>query len=306
MAPNSNGSEATGIKKGMSFGTLMHVYDHDDEGTAKISKETVSEVMKTVQHKFEKALGSHVLAFQLKDILSHSGFTEHNTMLGTSFCCDDVNRDLEDELRNVFGNNHSMGGLAGFCFGGVTSMADMLHHIPEHGHCVLVYGPHIGVDFDGVVGKVNRRGHLHGSGVCCASAHAAAQYAQMVRCGERQPCDDAVPGDHSILGAQQAWVEKQVLKHAERLAQADDPAVELPHALFECQNDLVNQLVQRTVSQMKPGTKLAVVGGIQINTPEGTAEYFLPKRFDLLDHNGAVVEDMLEDLHNSIANTPGW
>jgi hypothetical protein len=181
-------------------------------------------------------------------------------------------------------------------------MADMIHHIPENGHCMLVYGPHVGVDFDGVVGKVNRRGHDHGSGVCCASANAAARYARMVLSGERRECD--VPD--SILDAQQVWVEKEVLKHAERLAKSDDPAVELPHALFDCQNELVNQLIKQAASQMNPGTKLALVGGIQINTPEGTSEYFLPKRFDLLDHNGDIVEDMIEELHNSIANTPGW
>ena len=302
MAPNTDQtSSSESMKKELSFATLMHVYDHDDEGTSKISKESVGVVLQQVKRKFPKALSGHILAFQLKDLLAHKGFTSKATMLGTSFCCDDVNRELEDELRAAFGNNHSLSGLAGFCFGGATAVADMLHHIPVGGNCVLVYGPHVGVDWDGVVGKVNRRGHA-GSGACCGSAVAAAEYAKLVLAGERQEAD----APDSILDAQQTWVEKEVLKHAARLQQADDPAVELPHAMFDCQNELINSIVAKAISELKEGCKLALVGGVQINTPEGTPEYFLPKRFELINHDGKVVEDMLEELHNSIANTATW
>ena len=146
----------------------------------------------------------------------------------------------------------------------------MLHHIPTHGHGLLVYGPHVGVDWDGCLGKVNRRGH-EGSGACCAAANAAAELAQMVQSGERQECD--IPND--ILDAQQTWVEKELLKHAERLQKAEDPAVELPHALLDCHHELIDKLVQKTASQLNEGQLLALVGGIQINTPEGTGTYML-------------------------------
>lgn len=302
MAPNTEEPLSTlGMKKELSFGTLMHVYDHDDEGTSKISRETVTVVMKQVKKKFPQALSGHILAFQLKDILAHSGFTSSTTMLGTSFCCDDVNRELEDELRASFGNNHSMSGLAGFCFGGATAVADMLHHIPVHGNAILVYGPHVGVDYDGVVGKVNRRGH-DGSGACCASAVSAAEYARLVLAGERQEADAPT----TMLDAQQTWVEKEVCKHASRLHNSDDPSVELPHCLLDCQTELIDAIIAKAVSQLKEGCKLALVGGIQINTPEGTSEYFEPKRFILLNHKGELVEDMLEEFHNSFANTAGW
>ena len=208
-------------------------------------------------------------------------------------------------MRNVFGNNHSLTGLAGFCFGGATAVADMLHHVPvSGGNGILVYGPHIGCDWDGTFGKVNRRGHHAGSGACCASATVAAEYAREVLAGQRQEADAPT----SILDAQQTWVQKEVLKHATRLAQADDPALELPHALFDCQNELMDAIVAKAVGQLKEGSKLALVGGIQINTPEGTAEYFMPKRFDVLNHKGEICSEacLLEELHNSIANTATW
>jgi len=143
-------------------------------------------------------MSGHVFAVQLQDILAHHGFTVHTTLLGTSFCCDDVNRGLEDELRHAFGGNsyHSLTDLAGFCFGEAAAVAN------ASGNCILVYGLHIGCDWNGTWGKVNHRGHEGG--------------------GRRQ-----ADAPTSILDAQQTWVQKEVLKLAARLADADDPVLEL-------------------------------------------------------------------------------
>lgn len=326
MASNTDpavGSPISEKKKTMSFGQLMHVYDHDDEGTGAISKDTVQTVLASVQSNFPTAMSGHVFCFQLADILSHAGFTNHNVLLGTSFCGDDVNRDFENELMSKFGDNtqHTFGGLAGYCFSGTSAMADLLHHIPQNGgHAVLVFGPHVGIDYDGVVGKVNRRGHNSGSGSCCATAAAAAMYAKMVKSGERQPHKTCVSADGSddvddlILDIQHKYVENQVLKYVDRLEAAADEAIELPNILYDSQNELMNKLLAKTLSQLpSSNTKIAVIGGIQVNTPDGTGEYFVPKRFDLIDSTGKVIEDMLQELHThtsaqtvATANTPGW
>ena len=45
-----------------------------------------------------------------------------------------INRGLETKLAQKFGgNSFSMGGLAGFPFGGVTSFGAFAHHIPNPG-----------------------------------------------------------------------------------------------------------------------------------------------------------------------------
>ena len=49
----------------------------------------------------------------------------------------------------------------------------MCTHIPGCGHCLLVYGPHVGIDQSGVAGSLNRRGMAE-PGPCCGSAAAAA------------------------------------------------------------------------------------------------------------------------------------
>lgn len=316
MAPNTettaeplSNKSGGGMKSTLSFGTLMHAaFDDDDEGHEQshpgLSKDAVNMVMDTVQKHFPKALNAHTLAFQLKDNLAHFGFTENNVLLGTALCSDDVNRDLEDELRKIFDNNHSMGGLSGFCFAGASAFGNMLHHVPEQGHVLVVYGPHVGIDWEGNVGKVNRRGQTHPS-ACCASAKAAATYVRMVHQDERVEPSSQAPA--SLVDSQQEWVQRQLLPHAARLAEAAEPDVELAHALLDCQEKLMNDIIQMACSKLRNEySKIALVGGVQVNTPEGTAEYFLPTRSDLLNHKGELIEDLLPDFHNSIANTATW
>ena len=64
----------------------------------------------------------NVLLQKLEIVLEEKAHYEADkTLLTTSLCCDEVNRELEDTLKSVYGNNFSMGGLAGFAFGGITS-----------------------------------------------------------------------------------------------------------------------------------------------------------------------------------------
>ena len=155
------------------------------------------------------------------------------------------------------------------------------------GNCLIVYGPHVGVDADGVVGKVNRRGRAT-SGACCGSATAAAGYVKSVMSGEVSKA--GTPGD--FLDAQQTWVGTELLKHGERLEAADDLAVEVPLALFDCQNEVMHKIVA-AASKETHGGKIALVGGIQINTPAGTSDYFLPKVFEIIDTDGKLVDDLI-------------
>ena len=49
-------------------------------------------------------------------VISRSGFgyASSTTLLATSLCCDEVNRELEEEFGAQYGDNFSMGGLAHF------------------------------------------------------------------------------------------------------------------------------------------------------------------------------------------------
>lgn len=283
------------MKKGMGFKSTMNLaYSKDDLGTDLGSPGNVIQVLETVKTKFPGAFESQSLAEKVKIILAEEGYDEKKTLFATSLCCDEVNRDLEDDFRKIYGSNFSMGGLAGFPFGGVTSFGAMSHHIPEKGSCIVMYGPHVGIDYDGQVGKVNRRGRP-GSGACCGSANAAAVYVKQIRAGKREQLDN--PED--ILDAQQTWVGAKLIPYGERLEKASDANVELPFALFDAQDNLMLRIVENGCGEVAGNGLIALLGGVQINTPEKTREYFLPKRFEIRNNKGEVVADLLGRLKQS-------
>jgi len=273
--------------------TMKHAFLHEDEGSAHSSATSVIKVISNAKSTFPNVITSVQLARSVQEILKPNGFSPPDTLLATSFCCDEVCRDLEDELRGVFGQNFHLGGIAGFPFGGNAAFGAMSHHIPTRGNLVICFGPHVGIDFDGVVGKVNRRGHS-GSGTCCNTAIGSLAYVKAVSKGKNEIRSPALsdPTD-----AQQVFVDEMLLEHTDRLLQAKDEMVELPHAIFDCQEKLLKKIMDKCCPHDVPeGTKIALLGGIQVNTPLGTPEYFLPKVFHLMDSNGVVEKDLTEAL----------
>lgn len=266
-------------------------FSHEGEGTATAAPVNVKKVMEKANAVFPGVIAAHNLVRATEKVLSDSGFEASKTLLATSFCCDEVNRNLEDELREKFGANFHLGGIAGFPFGGVTAFGAFLHHIPPSGRCLIIYGPHVGIDWDGVVGKVNRKGH-EGSGACCNTAIGAMAFVQAVQSGQKI----ASPDPSDPIDAQQVFVDNALLPHGDRLSKAELPHAELPLALLDCQKELIQRIINKCVSDIPEGMVVAVMGGIHVNTPEGTPEYFLPKSFDLWDSTGAVVEDVLGKL----------
>lgn len=101
------------------------------------------------------------------------------------------------------------------------------------------------------------------------------------------------------LDAQQAYVGDMLLPFGERLLEARDPMVELPHALFEAQDELMQKIIAKGCKEVAGRGKIALLGGIQINTPDGVSDFFLPLRFELLNNKGIMIEDlMLETTKN--------
>ena len=119
---------------------------------------------------------------------------------------------------------------------------------------------HIGVDYDGTFGKINRRGH-HGSGSCCNTALASMRYVQCVQAGQKIHSPD--PSDP--LNAQQVFVANALLSKADRLETSELATVELPHVLFDCIDELMERIITKCQKDIPTGTKIALLGGIQIN-----------------------------------------
>jgi len=162
----------------------------------------------------------------------------------------------------------------------------MAAHIPDGGSCLVIYGPHVGVDSSGAVGTVERRGKANG-GSCCGSAVAASQHVSAVLKGEVEAT--AMPDD--VLDAQQRFVEQMLMPYAEQLEKAEDKMVQLPHSLFYAQSGLMKRIVNQSAGAVADGD-IALLGGIQINTPPGFTDYFLPLRFDVFNNKGDILKQL--------------
>ena len=273
-----------------------------DSGTVEASNTAVHGIIGKVEESFPGALPSHRMAKQVGKLLEKHGYNATNTLLSTSLCSDEVNRDIEDEMRQYFGNSYAIGGLAGFAFGGVVGFGNMAHHIPTGGHGLVFFGPHVGIDFDLTVGKVNRRGHK-GSSECCGPASAALEYCRRVKAGELG--EIGTPKD--ITESQQTWVCHELLPMTDRILKEEGDAaqsIQLAASLYEAQDAMMGRILAKAGDQIREDSKIAFLGGITINTPEGSAEYFLPKKFVVMDNKGMVVDDLLEELLAAKAIVP--
>ena len=243
-----------------------------------------------IQNQFPFAVSNQELVSKVVSYLSSThGVHPHNTLLSTSFCCDELARQLEDDFRNIYGNNFNLGGLAGFPFAGKTGFTNFAIHIPDGGFGIMVYGPHVGMTNDGTVGKVKRKGVEYMDN-CCRSAIAANRYVQSITDGKYGINAEI----QNFFDYQQKAVQELILPHGKRLADAEDRMVELPYAIFASQDVLMEEIVRKGAHGLKAG--LAVLGGIQINTGPDSLDYFVPLRFDFVNRDGEVVEDMLHCL----------
>jgi Limiting CO2-inducible proteins B/C beta carbonyic anhydrases len=217
-----------------------------------------------------------------------------NTLLVTSLCSDEVNRVLEEDFAKVYKDHFNIGGLAGFPFGGTTGFGNMAKHIPDGGSCLVVFGPHVGVSSNGFVGEVERRGR-DSVGPCCDQAVFASNYVHSIFRNETIPTP--LPTSPFLdLDAQQNLVNRMLLPHAARLDQAAEKMVELPFALYDAQKEMMNSIVQAACFNVADDGKIALLGGIQINTPTGTSDFFLPLSLVLYDNKGCIVEDLLSSI----------
>lgn len=161
--------------------------------------------------------------------------------------------------------------------------------IIDDGNVLIVYAPHVGVATTGGVGKVERRG-IELLDNCCGSAIAASNYVQSVTDGGAGISTNI----KQFSDFQQSAVQELLLPHGKRLADAEDRMKELPFCIYDSQDLLMQDIVKGGASRVK--NNIALLGGIQINTAPESLDYFLPLRFDYMNNQGEVVEDMLDEI----------
>ena len=236
---------------------------------------------------FLTKLTNKELVSRVSEKLVEHGYNGKNTLLCTSLCCDEITRVLEADFADVYRESYHMGGLAGFPWGGITAFASMAAHIPDGGSALLVYAPHVGVSSDGSVGTVARRG-CDSAGPACDSAVGASLHVASVWVKE----DEAFDTPSTPKDAQHVYLCDALMPYAERLDQSSEPMVELPYALYDAQKEMMTKIIKEGCRAIAGDGKVAVLGGIQINTPSGDTDYFLPLSFELYNNKGEKLEDL--------------
>eukprot|EP00930_Biecheleria_cincta_P007663 TRINITY_DN1088_c0_g2_i7.p1 TRINITY_DN1088_c0_g2~~TRINITY_DN1088_c0_g2_i7.p1 ORF type:complete len:686 (-),score=123.88 TRINITY_DN1088_c0_g2_i7:197-1951(-) len=214
------------------------------------------------------------------------GMNPKNTLLGTSFCPDEINNnefDLPTLMRNYWGNVFPMGGIGGSPYVGETGFKAFSSHVAEDGHIVVVFGPHVGISEDGEVGKYLREGQGSTSTAC--GAVVGAYNACLAAGGDPS-------SDEDIYDMQMNEIMSEFAKHAAAISQTENPMASSAYAAFYMVLDRMRKIVNTDFGS----GKLVLIGGIQINMPHGSMDdHFLPLVFEV-HQSGAESEDLLDNF----------
>ena len=105
--------------------------------------------------------------------LARVGFRPSNCLPLIGVCRDELMVPFGEAVESTWGKAFAIGSLAGLVFLGRTGLSAALSHVPgEDGRhrFVAFCFPHIGIDDDGTVGRVQRRGMSRASTACGALA----------------------------------------------------------------------------------------------------------------------------------------
>lgn len=91
-----------------------------------------------------------------------------------------------------------LGGLGGLPFVGTSGMGAFLHHVPDHGKVLLVFGPHVGISERGQLGTLLRPGKTEETPTCGA---AMAAYQAILRHTDHDDTHDNATGSTTTAAA---------------------------------------------------------------------------------------------------------
>jgi len=227
-----------------------------------------SNVHNTVVNAFPGAMKGSAVMSKLFSAVRPYGFTKSNTVFGTSTCPDEINGDrghLTTLLTKHYGTAFPLGGLGGVPSVGKTGFFAFSHHVPDGGHVLVVFGPHIGFTHDGRAGRFLRRGQADASTACGALNAAYSQLASGASTG-------ADPRD-----AQQSWIRARLQPYMPDVESSPQPMIALVRRFYKIVEE---EMLAIATTDYGPGN-LVLLGGITINMPYPRPGYFLPLHFSV-------------------------
>lgn len=206
----------------------------------------------------------------MEKLLKEHSFKPGKTILGTSVCSDEIVRTATNFRDYLSGATpFSLGGLAGFPFTGITGFHAFAGHIPDDGFAVIQYGPHIGISSTGHLGSVMRVGQRLET-TCCGALKASVGAIREGSAGKRD----------SDLDYQQWKIEEQLGPRSEEILSGEDPLKVATDLMFGGIDTRIKKLLESSAPAFE-GNKVALVGGIIINTDHGLPDWFDLREFSV-------------------------
>lgn len=255
------------------------------------SPEPRSPCFRTLHEFFPGSLPGSAVMARVKAALEPHGMDGDNTLYGQSICPDEINNEkggLADQMREHWGEVFPLGGIGAPPFVGKTGFKAFSAHAPEDGHIVILFGPHIGISDCGEVGKYLRKGQKNLS-TACGALIAAYGSCKEGKCG---------PGHQDPMDLQQTWLRDNLAPAMGEIVAAQNPMAALAIRSY----DMVSKKLLSIVDNEFGNGKLVLLGGVQINTPEGMEDHFMPLMFEVRQKNRNPVDILTAFDAESMAN----
>jgi len=236
------------------------------------------DVITTVQRAMPGAISAYEMFPKVLKALKPYGVKPKNTIYGQSICSDEINNEkkhISTLLTNYYGKVFPMGGIGGAPYVGKTGFGAFSAHVPDDGHVVVLFGPHIGFSPTGDAAKFLRVGQAKVSTACGA---VVAAYNQINAGGVADDPQDM----------EQSWLRKKLAAHAPVVAKSSSPMVKL---VMKAYKEIEKEMLDIVNTNFGSGN-LVLIGGIQINMPYPTPGYWLPLHFSVRSANSGPIDLM--------------
>eukprot|EP00043_Microstomoeca_roanoka_P021112 m.254882 g.254882 ORF g.254882 m.254882 type:complete len:259 (+) comp18798_c0_seq1:299-1075(+) len=253
-----------------------------------MTKENLSAVLH--QH-FKSAYTISDIIAQVAAILKGEGFVAENTLPAVSFCSDEINRSFGKLVGRTWRDPFTIGGLAGFPFGGRTGFAAWSQHRPsEDGHLLLIVASHVGIARPTATSPIWEFGACDRQDVAEVDKACGAAIAAYYK-----PKPKDLPRLHDL---QQRCIEDIVASHRKDIDSTADASTQMAQlATMMAEVNYAEALA--IIPEEFNGCPIAILGGVHINAPPGIEDFFVPLHFEIRETSGSR-NDIKERLDKAL------
>jgi len=258
----------------------------------------------SIRRYFPGSLPNSEVASRISSAMRNRGYRPYNTLVGASLCSDEVNdtpqalvADIQRKLTDTKdGGIFNLGGLGGLPFVGTSGIGAFLSHCPNSGKIFIMFGPHVGISQEGVVGKVERIGVANPSTSCGAAVGA---YKALKSGAEIVPA--------GITDVQEEYIINNLKPRLEGFKGGGDEAVAfVTKRMFDLVVEMLTAQIEAASSKAGFWSKVSeitIMGGIVINRGHGQGrkggeDYFQPLMLKSFSSKGEddIYKDVFADL----------